>query len=318
MNETAALFQILADSTRLRILFLLRELELSVGELAQVLALGQPSISKHLKVLLDGNFVVRRKEGNWVFIGLGDPDLVEPVFTLLDGWDEVIGVGSLRDADKARLTAIQTERAEEAAQYFRAHAADWSKVNQLHAASETVEAAILKELAGHRIGRLVDIGTGTGTMLTLFRDRAEHMIGIDRSPDMLRFGRARLSEAGIANAELRQGDMSGLVLPSASADTVILHQVLHYARYPAVVVAEAARLLAPGGRLVIVDVAPHEREELRRDHAHARLGFADEEVLGYLRAADLDASVADHLTGGALTVTIWSGKPRQPRLRAVQ
>lgn len=318
MNDAAALFQILAEPARLRILFLLRELELSVGELAQVLALGQPSVSKHVKILLDGGFVVRRKEGNWVFIGLGDPDLVEPVFTLIESWDDLIGAGAWRAADRARLAAIQAERAGEAAQYFKAHAAHWSKLDRLHAAGEAVEAAILRDLAGHRIGRLVDIGTGTGAMLALFKDRAEHMIGIDRSPDMLRFGRARLSEAGIANAELRQGDMNGLGLPSASADTVILHQVLHYARYPAVVVAEAARLLAPGGRLVIVDVAPHDREELRRDHAHARLGFADEEVLGYLRAAGLDASIADHLGGGALTVTIWSGKPRQPRLRAVQ
>ena len=154
-------------------------------------------------------------------------------------------------------------------------------------------------------------------MIHLLADRADHMIGIDRSPEMLRFGRAKLLQSGITNAELRQGDMNALDLPSGSADTVILHQVLHYAHRPAAVIAEAARILKPTGKLIVVDVAPHEREELRREHAHARLGFSDEEVLEFMRAAHLNGRVVDHLTGGALTVTLWSAKPRPARLRAV-
>lgn len=318
MHDDVILFQALSDPTRLRLLMLLREMELAVGELALVLGQSQPRISKHLKVLLDCGLIARRKEGNWVFLGLGAPALVEPLFALLDQWADVHGRNPWFAADAARLSAINAERAAEAASYFKAHASDWDKLRALHVPVQQVDAAILHALGEHRPGRLVDIGTGTGTMLLLFADRAEQMIGIDRSPEMLRFGRAKLVEAGIANAELRQGDMNGVDLPSGSADTVILHQVLHYARHPGAVIAEAARLLAPDGCLLVVDLAPHDHEALRRDHAHARLGFSDAEVLGHLRAAGLDGRVADHLTGGALTVTIWRATRSAARLRAVQ
>jgi len=318
MNHDILIFSALADPARIRILHLLKELELSVGELALVLAQSQSRISKHIKLLVECGLVERRKEGNWAFLRLGDPALVDPLFDLLERWALVNGRNPWIAADAARLTAINAERAAEAAHYFRAHVTEWDKLRSLHVPTQDVDAAILRILADHKPGRLVDIGTGTGTMLHLFAGRADHMIGIDRSPDMLRYGRANLAEQGIANAELRQGDMNGIDLPSGSADTVILHQVLHYAHHPAAVIAEAARLLAPAGRLLIVDVAPHHHEDLRRDHAHARLGFTDQEVLEHMKAARLDARVAEHLTGGALTVTIWEGHPEAPRLRAVR
>lgn len=318
MIRDVALLHALADPTRLRALALLRSMELSVGELAQVLAQGQPRISKHVKLLLDCGLLTKRKEGNWVFLCLGDSALVDPVFTLLDRWAQVHGASDWLAADAARLTAIQADRAQEAQLYFNDHAGEWDKLRSLHIPTADVDHAILRALGDHEPGRLVDIGTGTGTMLMLFGNRAEHVIGIDRSPDMLRFGRAKLKEAGITNAELRQGDMNRLDLPSGSADTVILHQVLHYSRHPANAIAEAARLLAPGGRLLVIDVAPHHIEALRRDHAHVRLGFSDEEVLSHLTAAGLDAQVADHLTGGELTITIWSAEHSSAHLRLVQ
>lgn len=318
MQIDIILLQALSDPTRLRIITLLREMELAVGELAQVLGQSQPRVSKHVKILLDCELIERRKEGNWAFLALAEPALVDPVFTLLDRWAEHHGRNPWFAADKARLTAIIAEREAEAAAYFKAHAPDWDRLRSLHVPTTAVDTAILRALGDHHPGRLVDIGTGIGTMLLLFADRADHMIGIDRSPDMLRFGRVKLAEGGITNAELRQGDMNSLDLPPGSADTVMLHQVLHYARHPAAVVAEAARLLAPGGRLVIVDVAPHHHEELRRDHAHVRLGFSDQEVVGYLRAAGLDAQVTDHLTGGELTITLWTAQPAKARLKAIK
>lgn len=318
MIRNAALLHALADPLRLRIFALLRRMELSIGELAQVLAQGQPTISKHVKLLLECGLLSKRKEGNWVFLGLGEPSLVDPVFALFERWDEVHGESSWIAADAARLTAINADRAEDAAQYFKTHAVNWDKLRALHIPTSEVDDRILRALGDHRPGRLVDIGTGTGTMLMLFADRADHMIGIDRSPDMLRFGRAKLMEAGIENAELRQGDMNRIDLPSGTADTVVLHQVLHYSRNPAMAIAEAARLLKPTGRLLIVDVAPHHLEALRKDHAHVRLGFSDEEVLAHLTAAGLDGQVRDHLAGGELTVTIWVGAPNHSRLRLVQ
>jgi len=164
--------------------------------------------------------------------------------------------------------------------------------------------------------RVLDIGTGTGRMIELFGRDALHCLGVDRSPEMLRLARVKLAQAGL-DAELRQGDMYSLALPAASADTVIIHQVLHFAQQPSAAVAEAARLLAPRGRLLIVDFAPHEREELRTRDAHARLGFADESVLSYMEEAGLDGRVVERLEGGELTVTIWAGERPEARLKVV-
>jgi ArsR family transcriptional regulator len=153
----------------------------------------------------------------------------------------------------------------------------------------------------------VDIGTGTGRMIELFGAQAESAIGVDRSPEMLRLARAKLA-ATSSPADLRQGDMYTLPLASASADVVILHQVLHYAQQPNAAIAEAARLLAPGGRLLVVDFGPHEKEELRSKHAHARLGFADEQIANWFAAAGLRSDPPRQLEGGELTVKLWLGQ----------
>src|SRR5688572_6496965 len=220
MQRIVDLLQALSDPTRLRIIYLLREMELAVGELAQVLAQSQPGISKHLKILLESGLVVRRKEGNWVFVSLGDPALVRPVFALLDRWAEVHEPSPWIAADSARLNAIKVERADDAARYFEAHAAEWDTLRSLHVPVARVDKAILRALGDRKQGRLVDLGSGTGTMLRLFANKADHVIGIDRSPEMLRYARAMLAEQGIANVELRQGNINGLDLPAGSADTV--------------------------------------------------------------------------------------------------
>jgi len=317
MSQLPRLFAALADPTRLRILALLRAMELSVGEIAQVLGQSQPRVSRHVKILVDAGLIERRKEGSWVFLGLGSGDLVEPVFGLIDRW-KVRGGADISAADVERLQAVRAERAAAAQSYFAAHAGEWDRLRSLHVAEAEVESAIARALAGggRPVGRLVDIGTGTGRMIELFGGGAAHAVGVDRSPEMLRLARVKLSEAGLA-AELRQGDMYALPMPSGSADTVILHQVLHYAQNPAAAVAEAGRLLAPGGRLLIADFAPHEREELRVHGAHARLGFADETVLRYLEQAGLTGQVVEHLEGGELTVTIWAGDRPEALLKEV-
>jgi ubiquinone/menaquinone biosynthesis C-methylase UbiE len=316
MLSAPDIFRSLADSTRLRILALLRAMELSVGELAQVLGQSQPRVSRHVRILIDAGMIERRKEGSWVFLSLGAAERVEPLFALIDRWQETDGADPWIAADAARLTAVRAERAAAAERYFASHAADWDELRSLHIAESEVEAAIARALGDRPVGRLVDIGTGTGRMLELFGREARGALGVDRSPEMLRLARVKLAEAGLA-ADLRQGDMYALPLPSGSADTVIIHQVLHYAQQPAVAVAEAARLLAAGGRLLIVDFAAHEREELRIRDAHARLGFADEVMLKYLDSAGLEARVVRHLEGGALTVTIWAGERPEVRLKEV-
>ncbi len=315
MLNAVETFRALADPTRLRIVALLRAMELSVGELAQVLGQSQPRVSRHVKILIDADLAERRKEGSWVFLSLCTGEPVQPLFDLLDSWSELDGAWIAADA--ARLAAVQADRAAAAERYFASHAADWDELRSLHIAESEVEAGIARALGGQPVGRLVDIGTGTGRMIELFGREARSALGVDRSPEMLRLARVKLAQAGLQTAELRQADMYSLPLPAGSADTVLLHQVLHYAQQPAAAVAEAARLLGPSGRLLIVDFAPHEREELRIRDAHARLGFADDAVVKWMEEAGLEAEVADHLEGGELTVTIWLGRRAEAVLRAV-
>lgn len=305
----ADLFQAVADSSRLRLVALLREMELTVGELAQVLGQSQPRVSRHLKILADAGLIERRKEGSWVYLQLGRQSLVDPLFALIEASEDPSAERQF-ESDRARLAAVRADRAQAAARYFAAHAAEWDQIRSLHVAESEVEAAIREALGEGNIGSLVDIGTGTGRMIELFGSHAERSIGIDRSTEMLRLARVKLEAAGVAAVSLRQGDMYALPLPDEDADVVLLHQVLHYAQSPAAAIAEGARLLRPGGRLLIIDFAPHEREELRDSAQHARLGFADEAVLGWLSDAGLDARVVRHLEGGELTVTLWAGVRR--------
>ena len=311
MQPALDIFRALADPTRLRIVALLRAMELSVGELAQVLGQSQPRVSRHVKILADAGLAERRKEGSWVFLGLGQEDRVAPLLAALDGWG--VADDHWARADIARLAAIRADRVAAAETYFASHADHWDAIRSLHVAEAEVEAAILRAIGDAPVGRMVDIGTGTGRMIALVGDRAESAVGIDRSPEMLRVARARLSEAGRPQAELRQGDMYALPLPSDSADLVVLHQVLHYAQQPAAAIAEAARLLGPDGRLLIVDFAAHEHEELRTRDAHVRLGFDDAQIGGWFAAVGLTGLSVDALDGGKLTVKLWLARARHAR-----
>ena len=298
-------FQALADPTRLRILALLRAMELSVGELAQVLGQSQPRVSRHLKILSDAGAVERRKEGSWVFLSLAPGIADGPLFILIDEWVDPATVAAF-SADAQRTAAIRAERADAANRYFAAHAEVWDQIRSLHIAESEVERAIDDALGPRSLGRLVDIGTGTGRMIELLAHRSVQATGIDRSSEMLRLARVKLEAAGIASS-LRQGDMYALPLADGSADCVVIHQVLHYAHAPAAAIAEAARILDPGGTLLVVDFAAHEREELRTQDAHIRLGFEDEAMRGWFASAGLAIDRIDHLTGGELTVSLWRG-----------
>jgi ubiquinone/menaquinone biosynthesis C-methylase UbiE len=292
----------------MRIVALLRAMELSVGELAQVLGQSQPRVSRHVKILCDVGIAQRRKEGSWVFLCPGDSARILPLFDALDRWIGADGGDHWAVADAARLAAVRADRAAAAEHYFAAHAQRWDSIRSLHAPESAVELAMTALLEARKPGRLVDIGTGTGRMIELFAGIADHAIGVDRSPEMLRLARSKLAASGTSSWELQQGDIAALPLASGSADTVILHQVLHYIPAPEAAVAEAARLVADGGRLLIVDFAPHEREELRTRDAHARLGFSDAQMTGWFASAGLTMTRTEQLAGGELTVALWLGQ----------
>ncbi len=305
MKLALSIFRALADPTRLRILGLLRAMELSVGELAQVLDQSQPRVSRHVRILADAGLAVRRKEGSWVFLRLGAAARTAPVLAALDAWTD--GGDGWLASDRARLAAVRADRQAAAQAYFEAHAAQWDAIRSLHVPESAVEAAILELMGDRPIATLVDLGTGTGRMLELLGGAADRAIGIDRSPEMLRLARAKLAAAGLAQVELQQGDLLALPFDDGSVEAVLIHQVLHYVEQPEAAIAEAARALCPGGRMLIVDFAPHQREELRTRDAHARLGFADEQIESWYMAADLETVAVRELKGGELTVKLWLG-----------
>jgi ArsR family transcriptional regulator len=301
----ADLLQALADPTRLRILALLRRMELSVGELAVLLDQSQPRVSRHVRILADAGVIDRRREGSWVFLTVAADDRNAPIFALLDAWADSDSARVFQ-ADASKLDRVRADRAEAATRYFTSHADVWDSIRSLHVAESEVEEAIARALGDQPLGRLVDIGTGTGRMIELFGRDALHAVGIDRSSDMLRVARVKLEAAGISSS-LRQGDMYALPLDDRCADTVIIHQVLHYAHSPAAAIEEAARVLAADGRLLVIDFAAHGREDLRTTDAHIRLGFDDETMTGWFKAAGISVDRVEHLKGGELTVTVWRG-----------
>ncbi len=310
MKLALDIFRALADESRLRIVALLATMELSVGELAQVLGQSQPRVSRHVKILCDAGLAERRKEGSWVFVALGGRARVTPVLAALDAY----GVAAEAEADIARLSAVRADRAAAAAAWFEAHAGEWDAIRSLHVAEDQVEAAMRALLGPAALGRLIDIGTGTGRMIELFAPAATHVLGIDKSSEMLRLARARVGE----KAELRQADLYALPVADGGVDVAILHNVLHFAQQPGAAIAEAARVLDAYGRLLIADFASHDREELRARDAHTRLGFADAQIAGWFEKAGLALERIETLEGGELTVKLWLGRKQGVPVREVK
>lgn len=294
-----------AEPTRLRLLDLCASAELTVSELTQILGQSQPRVSRHLKLLCDAGLLVRLREGSWAFYRLardGSPAaaLAASITAAIPATDPD------RALDRARLADVRQGRSDLAARYFRDNAGQWDQIRAMHVDEAEVERALLAALGPCAGLRLLDIGTGTGRVLELTGPALHAGVGIDQSREMLAIARLALDRAGLANCSVRQGDLLQLPFPAGSFERVAIHQVLHFIDDPAAAVREAARVLAPGGRLVMVDFAPHALEDLRERHAHRRLGFADTEVAGWAQTAGLIPRPPVHLPGARLTVAVWA------------
>ncbi|HVB89419.1 MAG TPA: metalloregulator ArsR/SmtB family transcription factor [Beijerinckiaceae bacterium] len=303
------------EITRLRLLALLAEAELTVSELVAILGQSQPRVSRHLKLLLEAGLVQRHREGAWAFFLLAEG--TQPALLARDIVRHIDPADPTLAADRARLAGVRRARSDLAAAYFAAHAPNWDTIRSLHVAEETVEKAVLEEVGDGPLHALLDLGTGTGRMLELLAPLADRAVGVDQSPAMLNLARTRLERAGLRNIQLRQGDIYALPLEGAGYDLVIVHQVLHYLDDPGRAIREAARALRPGGRLFVIDFAPHAHEFLREEHAHRRLGFATLEIENYMREAGLETAAHRQLAptrraGDDLTVSVWVGK--DPRM----
>ncbi|MBX7493918.1 metalloregulator ArsR/SmtB family transcription factor [Qipengyuania sp. 1NDW9] len=321
--RTEALFRALADPTRLRIMRLLGSMELAVGEIAQVLGQSQPRVSRHIGILCDAGLAERRREGSWIFLrsstdGDGEQPIRSDIARLLtrsEGSDPAFA--EMCEADRLKLAEIRQAREEQAQEYFASNAHDWDELRRLHSSDANVERALADALGEGSLGRLLDIGTGTGRMAELFAARADHIVALDKSLAMLRVARAKLQHLPAESIELVQGDFTGLPFAPASFDTVLFHQVLHFAHSPPAVLYEAARVTRGGGRVAIVDFAAHQREELRERHAHARLGFADEQMRELLEDAGFAPADPISLEDGELVVKIWIAERRRAAERNV-
>ena len=308
MDTTLATLKALAHPDRLRTLALLAEGELTVGELTEALQVSQPRVTQYITALEAVGLVERLREGTWVFSrlrrgGEGAQALLATTLASLPRGDARLA------ADRDRLAAVRAHRAEDAARFFAAVANDRGQLGDEYLPQGEVEAAVLDVLGNEPIGTLVDLGTGTGRMLTLLAGRVERGTGLDSSAEMLRVARHRVG--GLPHLDVRKGDLRDTGLASGEADLVSLHQVLHYLDEPGEALREAARLLAPGGRLLAVDFDAHSREEFRDRYNHRRLGFGEAEFAGALADAGFKApSVRRVSAEGRPDVLVWLSQRR--------
>jgi ubiquinone/menaquinone biosynthesis C-methylase UbiE len=303
-----------AESSRLRILALLARGDLTVSDLTEILNQSQPRVSRHLKLLLEAGLIGRYQEGSWAFFRLSDNDgardFVGGLVAGLSAGDPQI------ERDLERLASVKRKRQERAAAYFSANAASWDRIRSLHVPDNAVETAIRKLVGKRPFQSMLDLGTGTGRLLEILSPLYRRGVGIDMSREMLAIARANLDKAGVQNAQVRQGDIYAPPVERDAFDLVTIHQVLHYLDDPSAAIREAARMLRPSGRLIVVDFAQHGLEFLREAHAHVRLGFTDRQIGDWFAEAglDLEETLDFEPRGGAetaLTVKLWLGRDRR-------
>ena len=291
------------EPTRLRILALCGHSELTVSDLTQILGQSQPRVSRHLKLMVDAGLLDRFREGQWAYYRIAQQgrrgELAQRVVDLVPADDPQHAL------DLERLERVKRQHAEQADAYFRNNASRWDQIRSKYVDDAKVEKALRRLLPAGEASELLDIGTGTGRVLEVLSDRVSRAVGIDRSREMLAVARANLERADLRRCQVRQADMYKIPSPPESFDAATIHLVLHYAEQPAAVIGEAARVLRPNGKLIVVDYAPHDLEELRSEHQHRRLGFADGEVHEWFRAAGLVPGETVRLKGKGLTVCLW-------------
>jgi ubiquinone/menaquinone biosynthesis C-methylase UbiE len=333
MDDLLVGLRAVAESTRVRVLFALSHGEFNVSELTQILGQSQPRVSRHLKLMVEAGLISRHKEGNWVLFRLREEGvggaLSRAIVDMLPPRDESLAT------DLARLEAIRSQRQEAAAAYFSANAANWQKLRSLYIDEQEVERAIVELLGQRKVHTLIDLGTGTGRMLELLAPAADHAIGIDSSREMLALARANLEHQRLRHTQVRQGELYALPFANATADLIVFHQVLHYLDDPQRALLEARRVLEIGGRLLIVDFAPHDQETLRAEHAHRRLGISAEQMAAWLSRSGLaleehrQLPPPDPANPSSLTVSLWlasntsaarrhTAPMTQPRERSIQ
>lgn len=311
MNTVLDALRAAAEETRLRILVLAAKDILTVSDLVAILGQSQPRVSRHLRLLVEAGLLERYREGPWTFVrlsrrGIG-AELAAHVVQRVNPEEATVSL------DGQRLADLRRQRQSRAAAWFRHNSERWEALRALHVDDRDIEKLLVSHVP-QGTEELLDIGTGTGRILEVLAPRAVRATGVDSSHEMLALARANLARAACRNAEVRHANMYALPFAAATFDVVTIHHVLHYAEDPAAALREAARVLRPGGTVLAVDFAPHDLVELRREHAHVHLGFADNQMQGWLAAAGLQSAQPIHLPGKRLMVALWKGlRPHDSR-----
>ncbi len=284
-QDLIAIYKALGEETRLRIVCLLRNRELSVSDLTSLLHQSQPCISNHLKLLYEQGIVKRYQEGSYAYFRLtSDRQLIRLINAGLERLDFLYDP-VLRD-DVNHYRELMDVQAEKSITFFAEIAEKWNKIRILTIPAKQEEEFLYEKLKDVIVGNFIDLGTGTGRMLKIFSENYKNGVGIDWSHNMLNVARACLHQNQINHAYVCQGNIYNLTFDDFLADCVISHQVLHYLSTPHKVFKQVAQLLKPGGKFVIVDFAPHNSEFLLKNYAHQRLGFSDEIIQEWLSLND--------------------------------
>jgi len=310
MDALLAALRAAAEPTRLRLLALAARGAFCVTELTDILGQSQPRLSRHLKLLCESGMVAREREGANVWFALPTGPhgaLAREIVHHLAPDDAIL------EADRRQAARVLAERARAANERFRRQGSDWDEMRALDLPAPAVEAALLSLVPDDEQIRLLDIGTGTGRVLELLAPRVAQGLGVDASKTMLALARARLARTGLAHCAVRLADMYRLPLADASFDLAVLQMVLHYAEHPASVLAEAARVLRPDGRLIVIDLAHHERDDIAAKLAHRWPGYSDAAMAELLTAAGLSNGVPLTVPG-PLEVRLWPATRRADAL----
>ena len=274
-------FSVLADEIRCRMLWALERQELTVSELCAVLQLPQSTVSRHLKMLGDANWVTSRRDGTSRYYALALDGASGSRSRIWELTREQVANRKAAAQDDRRLARVLAERRETSQKFFASSAGQWDRLREELFGRDVIPAALLGLLPSDWV--VADLGCGTGAMLPLVAPHVARVIGVDASDEMLAAARDRVD--ALPNVELRQGSLESLPIKDATIDAATLMLVLHHLPSPPAALAEARRALKPGGRLLVVDMLPHDREEYRQRMGHVWLGFSDEQITRFLAQA---------------------------------
>ena len=278
------LFKTLADSTRLRLLRILRQGDFTVQDLMQILDMGQSRISRHLKLLSEAGLLRVEKQGTWHYYRLSPG---EGLFS--DLWPSIesrLAEIEGQERDSAGVLQVMTERRRRSQDFFNDHARDWDRMHvELLNLPDYQENLLAMLPVG---GLVVEIGVGTGSLLPLLAGKGEHTVGLDHSPSMVALARETVAKCQLRDkVEVRLAEMNHLPFAEGSVQTVVLNQVLHHAEHPVEVLREIQRVLGRYGRLVMADLTRHEYDWTRDRLADQWLGFTQKELEGWFAEVGL-------------------------------